>query len=358
MVNKMFENIGLKLFSLIFAIIIWFAITNVINPMVEDSMMVDVNLRNEEALTKINKTYVLSGQKSCKITYKILANRQKNVRQSDFDLYVDLENLTPETTSLPIQYTFSSEIASYLNDIKIEPQNLQIKLSDVSRKQFDVKYNILGNPGENRTIGNVILSPNIIYISGTDEEIEKIDKVYIDININKKDEMIYGVEHIKIKDKSGANINVENIDLGVSEISYTVSVLSRATVSVNSNVVGNVKNGYEYVGTTINPTSVIIEGPKAIVENMFSINLPEMNIDNLTESKEYVFAASDVLPNGIRCNTSVITVKINVNDNIINRPVRDLENEGPIKDIRNATEQDNNDVKPTEEIVDSKKRIE
>ena len=192
--QKLTENLSLKLLSLGIAFIIWTFITNTINPMVSGFVSVPVSIENESYILNQNKTYVVIDSRIIKVTYMVKSDSQTMIRQNDFKVYVDLKDLE-STNSLPIHVTVSSDKEDYISNVLPEPQFLHVEIDDVSRNEFEVQYDLRGDVGLEHSVGSVILSPNVVYVSGSDVSVDNVDRVSIEIPLNDKEEMFSGVYH-------------------------------------------------------------------------------------------------------------------------------------------------------------------
>ena len=71
MKEKLTNNLGLKFLSIALAIIGWFMVVDVVNPLVESTVEVPVEMINEEILTKADLTYEVVGKKTVAVTYQV-----------------------------------------------------------------------------------------------------------------------------------------------------------------------------------------------------------------------------------------------------------------------------------------------
>lgn len=315
LMNKLSQNLPIKILSIVIAFIIWVCVRRVVTPIVNGFVDAPIQVVNEEALEKINKSYVIKGSKFCKITYMVNSDQATMIRQSDFKVYVDLNDLFT-TNDLPIYCEAQNGIDKFVGNINIEPSTLRVELDDMQRKECAVKYRTKGNIEEGHSIGSVIYSPNVVYISGSDSIIKNVSHVSIDIEVDGSAETFSGRAVPKIIDINGKEMSKAGIELSANEINYTASVFTKASVSLNTTIDGSVKNGFSYAGVEVHPNSIMIEGPRSVIENIYSLDLPSINIEGLTESKEIRYKVSDILPAGLRCSsTEEIVVNINVNDN-------------------------------------------
>lgn len=349
------ENISIKLISLFGALILWILIMNIINPLVNGFVNVPIEIENESYALEQDKAYNILGARIVRLRYKVNSNMQTNIKQSDFKAYIDLNDLA-YTENLPIRYKILNNADSYISNVVVEPATLHVVLDDVARNEFRVQYEIKGNIGRGHSIGSVILSPNIVYVAGSNIAIGNIGRVGIDIPVQNNEETFSGVAKLKIYAKDGTLIPNDGLTFSSDDIGYSVVVYSSASVSLNAIVEGNVKNGFSYAGAQVYPSNIIIDGPRSVIENIYTIDLPVINIDGLSSNQEYKYSISEILPIGIKSNTQEITVNITINDNILNSSNVIKSDVGPHIDETEETSESENVQETLDETVEETKQ--
>ena len=310
--KKLTENFSIKLLSFGIALILWMFITNVINPMVSGFVSVPVSIENEDYILDQNKTYLILDSRIVKVTYIVKSDAQTLIRQNDFKVYVDLKDLDT-TDRLPIHVQTLNSVESYVSNVLPEPQYLHVELADILRNEFAVGYEVVGNAGPGHSVGSVILSPNIVYVSGSNVKVDNIGEVKIDIPLGNNEETFSGIAKVKVYDKEGVLLPTEGLSLSAEDINYFVVINSRASVALNAVVEGNVKPGYTYAGAQVLPSSIMISGPRSVVQSQYVIDLPTINIDGLDANTEYTYSMSSVLPKGITANVDNVRVNVIIN---------------------------------------------
>lgn len=330
MMKKIFANLPIKILSLAIAIVTWLIIMNLLKPMVSGFVNVTITLENEDYIKNQNKAYSIQDSRVIRINYMVQADYQTSISQSDFIAYVDLKDLDT-TNLLPIHVDAASdEVRSHISNIAQEKRTLHVEIIDNLRKEFDVQYVISGNLAEGQSIGNIFLTPNIVYISGSNEAVETVDHVSIEIPVNNKEETFSGVAALRLYDENSNLISNDELSLSPETIGYSVFIDSTTSVNINTTLVGNVKTGYTYAGIEVEPSNIIISGPKGLIQNMYDIDLPAINIEGLDKDTEYTFNTIDLLPMGARSDIMEIKARVIVNENILTHSARNSnENVGP-----------------------------
>ena len=316
--EKIFNNIQFKFISIVVAITIWVILNSIMNPFVDGFVTAPVRFENEDYVLNQNKTYIVLDNKMVRVSYIVRAEYQTQIRQSDFNVYVDLKDLE-KTNMLQITATPNKDIEDYVSNVSAEPELLHVELDDIARKEFNVKYDIRGEINRGHSIGNVILSPSVVYVSGSNVGIENIESVSIEIPINNNEEMFSGIARVRLLDKDNHHIPINALLLSAEEINYSVVMNTQSNVELKAVTDGTVQEGYTFDGAIVNPKSITINGPRSVVQNMYTLDLPSIDITNFTETSEITYNVSDILPIGITSNVATVKVTVIVNSsNVLN----------------------------------------
>lgn len=352
MIKKLVTNLSLKLISLVSGIIVWAVVMNVVNPVINGFVNLNVNIENENVVYDQNKTYFLLDSRNVRVSYKTKSNNQMNIKQSDFNAYIDLKDIanvmdtTLSDKNVTVRLDISPEVESVISNVVVEPNILKVAIDDVLRNEYKVQYSFIGDAGQGHTIGNVILSPNVVYVSGSDEALANIDHVSIDIPVPKNEETFSGVSKIKIYSPNGDLLPNEGVILSAEDIGYTVVLNSTSNITLNALTEGDVAAGYRLVETVVNPSTIVIEGPRSFVKNIYTFDLPSIDITGLTETSEYKFKLSEILPVGVISKTIEAVVTVVVDKNVINAPAETRV--GPHLDNENETTEESESAKVIE----------
>lgn len=367
MIKKLMANLSIKLLSILLAVITWATIMNIVNPIITGYVNLSVNVENENAIHEQNKTYFILDTRSVRVSYRTKTNNQMTINASDFYAYIDLNDIayvsdmTSNERKVAVQIKSSPDVDNIISNVQVEPSEVKVVIDDVSRNEYKVQYNIVGDVGAGHSVGNVLLSPNIVYVSSSNAVLESIDHIAIDIPVSKNgDETFSGISKIKLYAADNTVLPTDGLMLSAEDIGYSVVLNSTANITLNPIVEGHVESGYNLVETRVTPNSIVIEGPKGFVQNIYSYDLPTINISGLSENKEYKFKLSDILPIGVTSKVNEVTVTVVVSNNVINAPAGSevgphIDNENEITEsagIINATRRNEmNETKEFESIV-------
>lgn len=326
MMKKFTSNLSLKLISLFMAVVVWAAIMNIIDPVTTGQVSLHLEVKNADYISNQNKSYTILGAGNITVKYKVKTKSQSQISENDFKVYVDLKDLElGEDIKVYYDYLNKNRVDEKISDIQVEPQTVKVVIEDKLQSNYPVKYDLKGKLASSRTIGNIILSPDVVYVSGSKEMIGKIDHVGIDIDLSlaNNEDSFSGSSKVNIYDASGEVLSNSDLELSATEIGYSVLLYSTASVQVNASVIGTPEYGYKLLETIVEPNTIMVEGPGSFIKNYYVVDLAPVSIDGLTESKEFTLKLANFLPTGVKSKTSDIKVVAVIADNIIGDQVKE-----------------------------------
>lgn len=177
----LFHNTGIKICSLIIAIIVWAVIINIDDPYKTRSFNVEVETINESALNSVNKVYEVIEGSTALVKVKGKKSVVDKLGSSDIRATADLSNLSA-VNAVTIQPSLrmipSSEVTLECGQV------LRVLLEDRESKQVKVNVISSGIPGEGYTLGECTAKPNMIEVSGGESSVERITSVRVFLNVN------------------------------------------------------------------------------------------------------------------------------------------------------------------------------
>ena len=178
MKEKQNKRWGLKLLSVLCAFLVWLGVVNVADPVMTSTVEVPVEIVNGEVLEASGLTYEIIGKKTTTVSYEVKTTNAHRIRPADFRAYADMTDLWSVTGSIPVkvevlnhsEYLLSAPV-SRVSTIKIETEPLQ-------KKRFDINVSYAGDLEEGYEAGDVVLSPDHLYVEGPESTIGQIS-IYI-----------------------------------------------------------------------------------------------------------------------------------------------------------------------------------
>ncbi len=273
--NKIDKNWQLKIICFLLAIVLWFVIINEQNPLSEGSYTVPITVEN------LNSQYITSNvPKTVYVRLSGPRNTIINVGPSDIKAYIDLSDVQEGTVDVPIHV----EIPSGTELKKQSMTSTKITVDVYTVKEFKLTPHIVGNLDEKDFISELKIVPEKVVVSGARRLIQEVSQAVIEVPVNQRNSDFALMAPIHLYDSEGSP--VEGLEMTPWQSNVKVSIGHDAmskSVPLNVNITGQTANKT----VTIQPTSIQIRGSADTLRSISSIDLPDINVENMKEEKSW-----------------------------------------------------------------------
>jgi len=299
MIKRLFtENLALKGLSLILGFVIWLMVVNVSKPEINDSKSVPIEVKNANIFEADSKTWSID-RTNVTVTYNVRSDMRSAITSTDFHAYVDLSDYSI-TGSVPIYIEVLNGKDTMIGEVQVHPSVAKVTIENVQKKKFDIKAHSVGDPKSGYKVANIILSPESVYVTGPESEIGRISTVGVEVDTAGISTNQDGTAKLVYYDANGNVLSeLQEISSNIDEISYSITVHKEKNINLLSSVSGTPAKGYQYESTTVSPDSVTLASTPGIIDTMTVFELPEIDLDGVTESINVTFDLSQLLPAGI-----------------------------------------------------------
>lgn len=297
------DNWGLKLISLTIAFALWFVVISIDDP-VDDKTFTNIKVKlvNTDIITDENMVYeVLEGTDILRsVTFEAPKSIREKIEAGDIIAEADLNELTT-TDTVPIRFScpkYSKDVTNISGNIGYVKLDIEEKAS----KWIDITYNLVGEVAEGYVINNINLDQNRLEIEGPASKIAEVSKAVVDVNVAGISNNISTPVDIHLKNANGAELNYATVIKNADKIKVSVVIYATREVPIEYEVTGIPGEGYEATGAVdVNPSSVVIAGTSAALNNVTRITIPagELDITGETENLEKIINLRQYLPSGI-----------------------------------------------------------
>lgn len=316
--NLLTNNVGLKLLSVLFAMILWLVVVNIDDPSKTKTFTTNVTVANETAITDMDKSYEIIND-SNKSTFRVTAKRSilERLSASDFKATADMENIEIRddgTAVIPINIT----CIRYGNQVTIDRKNknLEVSIEDLQSNQFKITAKTSGTPQEGCAVGELEVDPDVLIVSGPASIISKIAKVTATIDVNGMFADVTDKVVPVLYDKSGNALDTSKITFNVDTVKISAEILSVKEVPISCETSGQLEEEYQQVSLDVDPAEISIKGTSEKLNNITMITIPKEALD-ISGAKETLTKEIDIstyLPEGVSLvDSSQAKVKITVN---------------------------------------------
>lgn len=319
MKERILNNFGLKVLAVVFAILLWLTIINVIDPSEPKVISgIPVEMLNEEALTSLGYTFEVIEGNTVSITVTGPKSKIDGMTAADFYASADLSKISELSDYVDITVKCIKSGINQ-NNLTIELRNDTVKINIENRESrtLDVDVDIIGTPAAGYTVGEYDVSPMSIKITGAESVIESIDRIAVEYDINGASLDVSDNLEVKLYDEDDNEISTEGLTLSRDTVRVKIPLLIKKVVPINYAHLGNVREGYKIAKMTCSIESAVIAGTAESVDAISSIDLPAelINVSDISEDTTYSVRISHYIPSSVKL----------ISDQIISEVIVDVE---------------------------------
>lgn len=300
MKNRLTNNIGLKLASVFFAIVIWLVVNSANNPTVSENYYnIPVKLLNTELITDSNQVYEVLDNTDVigRVTVRAPRSVISELKAENIIATADVSELSSlDTISIKLSTDISSrDIASITGNLDTVRLNIENKRS----KALSLKATVSGEVESGYKIGDISTGQNLVRISGPQSVIDQIVKASVDVDVTGMTSDIVTNAEIKLYDAEDNVVDARNITQNIKTVDVRVAIGQLVTVPINYTVSGSPAAGFRETGEVdVSGNSVTITGRASVLRNVSSIEIP-LDITDRTEDLVMQIDLRQYLPDNV-----------------------------------------------------------
>lgn len=343
------NNLGIKIISVLVAVIVWMLIINIEDPYKEKTFTVAVETINEEALSSVNMVYEIIEGSTAQVRVRGKKSVVDKLRAEDIQATADLSNLSA-VNAVAIVPALTKNVSS--EPVLECDQVLKVALEEMASKQVKVTVVTEGTPDSGFSIGDCTARPNMVEVTGGQSAINKIDSVRVTVNVNGASEDF--VKRLKpiAYDANGEEVVSSTLSYSSPKIRATIQLLRTKSIPVNIKIQGEPAQGYEFIKAACLPARIEVAGPDKVLNSIDEVEIP-IDITGMKSSSgavEQNISIQDYLPAGVSVLSEYAQVSLRIE---IEQQIRKTI-EIPVKQIKFASLADN----LVAEIEESKDTVE
>lgn len=306
---RLLENMGLRIFSIILAIVLWLVITSYNDPVntltVRD---VQVKLTHTDYITSQNKVYSVVDNTDVVPLVTVTAPRSivDSLQPENILATADVTNMDSDG-NVPITF-YSNKYNSDIESITGSITEVTLSVEDKKTRTLTLETTYSGEPADGYVVGSVVPDQNQVRISGPESVVTSIDSAVVSVDVQDAVGTISTYQDIKLYDADGNVIDTSSLTMNITSVKVTATILPTKTVSVTAVSSGTPATGYYVTGNiTVDPAEITIAGKITDLADVTEITISgasELNVDGLTESLTAEIDLRRYLPDGIVMVTS------------------------------------------------------
>lgn len=299
MKNKIINNLGLKILSVLCALLLWIIVLNISDYTMTVSIDdIPVEQLNGDVLTDLDKVYDVSKGDTVDITVKGRRSIVTKLSASDFIATADLSTMSI-TNTVQIFVTAKNKDLNDNITIVCKDNAMTLNLEEKVTMQFPIKTSVIGSPDEKYAVGDISVTPNIVTITGPESAVNRITEARINVNVTGQKESFDVSTSVEIYDAYGEQIINDKLEMAQNLVTANVNIYPVKEIPVELTVNGTPKDGYEVAEVIFQPQSIVVAGDTESLSSISKIVIDDISISGMQENFETVIKLSDYLPDGI-----------------------------------------------------------
>lgn len=320
LLNLVTNNIGLKLISILLAVILWLVVVNVDNPQTTVSFTSTATIMNEGIITDNGKVYEILDESDA-IRFSVTGPRSivEGLSASDFSVVADMNKIDLDLGLVPVEVV-AERYTSKLS-VSIKTTNVHVSIENVDTQQFAISATASGEPRTGYALGEVSCDPATITITGPGSVLERIDRVVANVEIGGFYATRAQTVLPKLYDKNGRRIVSSNVTLEPGTVQVIAKILETKSIGIRCEGDMDVAEGCSVESIVCLPESILVKGSKDTLAEFEELVIPAnaLNLNGVKNSTEKKIAITSYLPEGVELvddTQSTVVVKVEISNSI------------------------------------------
>ena len=322
--ERLKNNFGLKVLSLLFAIVLWLLVVNIDDPIGEVTFRnIPVKVLHEEIFTSKSSTYTIVDDKDT-VNVTVSARRKvlSEIKPSDIIVTADIKDRVTNSlteATLPTEVTIQGFEGEY-QSAYTTPKNIDIEIEASTNKKFPISVTTIGMPRDGNVIGSMTANPEFITLAGGESQINRVKKVVAKANVSGISssgqvdaELILYDENEKVIDQALFDSN-----LGKEGVKVDIEVLKTKEVPLRFDMSDiNTASGYTLGNIFYEPKKILVSGEESVLKELDIIDIPSgaLKLNDISETTEVKVDVSKYLPKKVKlvddtAGTIIVTVSV------------------------------------------------
>lgn len=300
------NDLTIKIFALVIAIILWSYVMNEVNPKMEPEFKnIEVTYLNQAELER-SGLFLMSPQ-SLTVNVKLSGKRNdiKNIDEKDIIAEVDLSGYSEGTKRVSINL----KVPNKVDIVDYSPKEVAFKFEGIISKEKPVNLKIVGELETGYSLGKGEIKPQSVFVKGPKSWVNSVNEVIVFVDVTGKTSDIKGDFPIKLVDVDGKDVLGVEKDPNIVEVSLPIYKIKSVPIEVET--IGELPDDYEISNFKVTPKVVEIKGYEDIISGISSIKTVPIDINELLSNRS--IETDLVLPEGVEMVKPNLKAKVELN---------------------------------------------
>lgn len=307
MIKNLKNNTKIKLISLLSALVLWLYVMTVEDPVeIRNFNNIPITITNMSMLEDRGLAIYPKEELLADISIKANLSSLRTINRDNIYIYGRLDDPKEGKNAIYLQANLPERVNKY--DIK--PSVITVDLEKVVDEKRSIEVSTKGK--SNINIDNIEISKKTANVTGPRSVVNKVTSIKATVDVDKKEKDFSTKVKLVPVDKSGNE--VEDVKLEDDFVVATVKFLQQKVVPVKLKLEGSSEGEKIIKNYKLSPNEITIEGKKEVLDKINSISTKPVKIEDLKDVNSVDIGLD--IPNGIKVNDNISSVKIDVDKNI------------------------------------------
>ncbi|NLJ78853.1 MAG: hypothetical protein GX329_05785, partial [Tissierellia bacterium] len=273
------NNLTLKIFALIMAIVMWSYVMSEENPSITDEIKnIEVTLTNVATLERQNLVVLEPSKPTVNVRVSGKRNDLNKITRKDITARVDLSGYQEGNRKVPVYI----DVPEGIKVVDYSPREILFKFDSLVRKEMPITVETVGELAKDHTLLEPVIKPQSIYIEGPKTWVDSVARVVALVDVTDRADDISVTVPIKIVDNEGNDVRGVSKDQNAVDVFIPINQLKTVPISIQTE--GQLPDNYEILDISAEPSSIQIRGRKEIIRGIDSIRTKSIDINSLIEN--------------------------------------------------------------------------
>jgi YbbR domain-containing protein len=301
MKQKILNNWILKILSVVVALVIWLAVTNVSDPVQTKTITgIPIHLTDTDALTEQNKLYSSVSSSYATVTISGRRSIVSGLSADDFQATAPLSEISI-VNAVPVYVTLTG--STYRSEVTItkKTESIQLKLEDIISKDYNITVRYTGETADSYMVKETTLGKEYVTVTAPESVHDLINQVAVTIDVDGAKDNLSGQYKLELYTSNDRAITIDsNTSFSTKKVKATTTILKQKEVEVEFSVTGEPAEGYSYTDLNVDKSKITLAGKATLIDSINKIVIPAsvLNIAGRKANLETTVNLLDYIPAG------------------------------------------------------------
>jgi len=272
--EKVFHNISIKIFSIVFAMLFWVYVMDQVNPVITKEMNgIKVELLNVDTIEDNGLLIMNNKEFFVDITLEGRRDEILSLNKNDILLSADLMGYKSGMNVIKIN---SKSNNKEIEIKKLSQDDIKIQLEKLVEKPKPVKIEFVGKLEDKYRISNSKTDISEVLVKGPESLVNSVKYLIGTVSLSdRKSSFENEVVIVPINDE---NIIIQGLDINQKYVTIDLDIVKQKEVKVEMEIVDNTTEDYSLKKSAYYPRTIQIEGPEKLIDDIEMVNVKTFNV--------------------------------------------------------------------------------